>query len=135
MNLDKFDLILDASDNNFVEQLAKALGLKPGEKLKITTPQFKRTDGRVISYRPNTPEEYRALPKLDADALIKIGCQRWKEEDGKVTWLFPFEWYDHIPDGTIVIDINGEVNKFKRGETDNDIRFGALAFGFTQQIN
>lgn len=45
-------------------------------------------------------------------------------------WLFPKEWYNSIPDGLEVIDINGGKEEFKRHETDSDIRFGALAYGF-----
>lgn len=136
----KFNVILDASDKDFVDKLRKALELSPGEKLEITTPQFKRIDGRVISYLPNTPEEYKALPKLDSQSLIKIGCQKWEIEsslsqfNGQTLWLFPYEWYDCIPNGTKIVDINGELEEFRFGKTDNDIRCGALAFGFTQRM-
>ena len=130
----RFDVILDASDPNFAAKLANALGLAPGEKINIITPQFERTDGRRITYRPTSPAEYAALKCLDADSLKKIGCQIWDEDDGKTTWLYPHEWYNHIPDGTEIVDINGNVEAFKRGETDDDMRFGALAFGFVQAV-
>jgi len=45
-------------------------------------------------------------------------------------WLFPKEWYNSIPDGLEVVDINGKREDFKRHETDNDTRYGALAYGF-----
>lgn len=141
MDLDKFDVILDSNDKDFTEKLAKAIGLKPGEELHITTPQFERVDGRAITYRPKTHYEYAALLNLDTDSIKKIGCQSWKIErdgspyDGRTLWLYPHEWYDHIPNGTIVVDINGEEEAFEQGKTDDDKRFGALAFGFIQNTN
>lgn len=132
--LKQFDTVLDANDPNFVADFAKAIGVEPGETIEIMTPQFTRADGRVVSYIPKTPEEYAALPQMKPDALKKIGCQIWDDEDGKRHWLYPHEWYNHIPDGTEIIDISGNVERFKRGETDDDMRFGALAFGFIQPI-
>ena len=132
MNEKDFDVILDASDENFAADLTKALGLKPGEKINIITPQFDRTDGRVITYQPNTPEEYKALKGMQPDNLKKIGCQVWDKEDGKTHWLYPAEWYDHIPNGTEIVSIFGNVETFQHGETDNDMLFGALAYGFVQ---
>ena len=134
MNKSQFDVVLYADNENFIEQLTTAIGLKPGETLNIITPQFKRIDGRVIAYFPNTPEEYAALPKLPPSTLKKIGCGIWNDEGGKRHWLFPAEWYPHIPAGTPVVDINGETEAFNPGVTDNDIRFGCLAYGFLQDL-
>jgi len=130
--LDQFDVILDAEDPNFSEDLMKALDLKDGEPIEIITPQFTRTDDFVIGYIPKTQEEYAALPKMTPDNLKKIGCQVWDNENGKIHWLYPYEWYDHIPNGTEIVDISGNVEQFERGVTDNDMRFGALAYGFVQ---
>lgn len=44
-------------------------------------------------------------------------------------WLLPAEWYDSIPNGFPVIDINGCLEQFERGKTDDDRRFGMLAYG------
>lgn len=52
-----------------------------------------------------------------------------KSTERGMLWLFPFEWYDHIPDGYMVTTISEHVEPFKRGETDNDKRFGCLAYG------
>ncbi len=133
MDKNKFDVILDSSDKDFTDDLVKALGVKKGESVTFITPQFKRTDGRVVTYQPNTPEEYQALKLMSAENLKKIGCQVWDDEDGKVHWLYPHEWYDYIPDGTEIVGIFGNAEIFKKGETDDDIRFGALGYGFLQQ--
>jgi hypothetical protein len=42
---------------------------------------------------------------------------------------FPAEWYDHIPEGFEIVTINGAMKPFERGVTDDDRRFGLLAFG------
>lgn len=44
-------------------------------------------------------------------------------------YLIPNEWYEYIPDGFDLVCISGKAEKFKRGRTDNDIRFGCLAYG------
>src|SRR6266704_1965143 len=124
--LDKCDVILDASDPDFADQFREAVGLKPGEKLEITTPQFTRADGVI----PSLPQvDFADLPKMPPETLKAIGCQRWDEPNanGETLWLFPGEWYAIIPDGTPIVDINYERELFKRGETDDDTRCGALA--------
>ena len=125
---DKCDVILSMDDPNFAEQLREAIGAKPGEPIEFITPQFNRTDGLQV---PKPLMDFAKLPMLAEETLRAIGCQKWDEpENGKVLWLYPAEWYDYIPDGTEVVDINGETKIFKRGETDNDRRFGALSYGF-----
>jgi hypothetical protein len=44
-------------------------------------------------------------------------------------WLLPREWYDAVPEGFPIVDISGGREEFKHGTTDNDVRFGYLAFG------
>lgn len=43
--------------------------------------------------------------------------------------LLPAEWYGAIPEGFELISISGRKELFKKGVTDNDQRFGCLAFG------
>ena len=127
--LDKCDEILDANDPDFAGKFRKAIGAKPGETVEIVTPQFERTDGRV----PPVPQIcFSELAGMPAATLREIGCQLWDEpnERGEALWLYPAEWYNYIPDGTPIITITGTKETFKRGETDDDMRFGALAYGF-----
>lgn len=128
----KFDVILDASAVDFAEDLKKALGLEEGEQLTIMTPQFKATTPRVITYFPKAAEEFAALSHYSKDTLVKLGLGIWDADEKQTHWLFPEEWYSSIPDGYPVVDINEEIEPFKAGETDNDIRFGCLAYGFIQ---
>lgn len=135
MNKKDFDVILDTSDENFVEDLRKAIGLRPGDTLNISTPQFTRTDGRSITYMPTTAEEYTALKNMEPENLKKVGCQIWNKENGKTHWLYPAEWYKHIPEDTEIFNIFGKTERFLLGKTDDDMRYGALAYGFIQRLN
>ena len=112
------DITLDMSDKDFAN---------------FITPQFERTDGRSVCTSIVTEAQYKALPFLSQGSLKSLGCQMWDEEDGEILWLYPKEWYELIPEGFMVTTINGEEKPFVKGETDDDIRFGALAFGFTQK--
>ena len=126
--LDKCDVILDANSPDFAEEFAEALGLEPGDKLEIITPQFTRTDGLV----PPIPQiNFAELSKMAPDTLKQMGCCPWDEPnaDGKCLWLLPGEWYGYIPEGFPLTCIDGTTEPFKRGETDDDTRFGCLAYG------
>ena len=129
---DRCDAILDMDDPDFATKLREAIGAKEGEPIRIIAPQFNRTDGLDV---PKPMMDFAKLPQLADETLKQIGCQKWDEPDeqGNVLWLFPAEWYDFIPDGTTVTCISGEVEKFRRGETDDDRRFGALAYGFVRK--
>lgn len=131
--LDKCDVILDANDPDFAEQFREAVGLELGESLEIITPQFTRTDGIV----PALPQiNFIDLHKLPPATLRAIGCSAWDEPDanGKQLWLLPGEWYDHIPEGMPLVCIDGKTEPFERGKTDDDTRFGCLAYGITIDV-
>ena len=134
MDMTKFDAVLSVDDKDFIKKFRVALGLKPGEKVSVTTPKFHRTDGRYITYFPNTPTEYEALPRLSRENLIKIGCSIWETVGGQIHWLYPGEWYEVIPDGTEIVDISGRRKEFVNGNSSDDIRGGCLAYGFIQQV-
>jgi hypothetical protein len=107
-----------------------AVGLQHGDKLEIVMPQFHRTDDVQVSAPNLTPDEWNNLGKLSLARVRQMGFQVWDDDAKGIHWLFPAEWYDYIPNGTKVVDINGNEEVFVRGETDNDMRFGALSFGF-----
>jgi hypothetical protein len=128
----QFDALLDINDPDFATKFADAIGLQPGEGITFSTPQFERTDGMSV---PLPICDFDRLPELSEATLKAIGCQKWDEPDadGNVLWLYPAEWYPHIPDGTTITDINGTTERFKRGETDDDMRYGALAYGVNRK--
>lgn len=119
--------ILDVNDPDFAEKFADALGIQRGDTLEIVTPQFERTDGRkpVLSV-----DDWEGLRRQSVEMLKELGCCPWeRRDDGTTLMLFPKEWYDLIPDGFVVTDINYNDEPFKHNETDDDIRFGMLAYG------
>lgn len=125
----RFDVMLDANAPDFAERLIEAIGAKPGEPVEIITPQFDRTDG----VQPVVPTfDFGNLPSYPEETIRALGCLPWDEPDaeGNVLWLYPAEWYDRIPEGHVVTTISGNEEPFRRGETDDDRRFGVLAYGF-----
>ena len=54
-----------------VAEIIEAMGLKKGDTIKFTLPQFKRTDGKVITYLPTAEEEYQAMSKRAAKIVGK----------------------------------------------------------------
>jgi hypothetical protein len=69
-------------------------------------------------------------------ALKELGCRVWNdpreaddEFDGGTLLLFPGEWYPRIPADFPIVTINGCAERFVPGVTDDDIRFGCLAYG------
>lgn len=97
--------------------------------ITLVTPQFHREPG--ASAVACAPTDWAALPKMDKSALLELGCRPWDapDEAGTVLMLFPGEWYHHIPAGMAVTDIFGEEESFAPGVSDDDIRFGCLAYG------
>jgi hypothetical protein len=64
-----------------------------------------------------------------------MGCGVWEKTDSSIHFLYPKEWYDLIPENYEIVCISGEVEHFKKGVTDDDIRFGCIAYGFIQSLN
>lgn len=129
----KFDEILFLDDADFARKFSEAIGAKEGDTVEVLTPQFERTDGVV----PAIPDGWERLRTLRSSTLKAIGCGTWDapDENGTVLMLFPKEWYAHIPEGFLVEDINGEQEAFTPGVTDDDYRFGCLAYGIRAALN
>ena len=130
----RFVAVLDMADPDFGEKLVEALGLKRVDELVIITPQFTRTDGKVITYIPKTDAEYDAIRLLDRRGREALGMGYWGQvQDAKELWLFPRAWYSSIPAGLELVDICGRIEKFTPGKTSDEMRFGLLAFGFVYE--
>ena len=101
-------------------------------RIRIIMPQFEREPGAPHPASP--PEDWNALREMDAVALQELGCRQWNEPsdpgwDGYVLFLFPGEWYYHIPAVFPITTISGDEKDFVPEETSDDIRFGCLAYG------
>jgi len=124
--------MLDMGSPTFAEDFARAIGIQPGEKLEMMAPQFERADGLNVPLLVDF-NDWENLHKKDEATLIAFGFGVWDETEKGKHWLFPKEWYDFIPDGYPITSISGEQEYFKRGETDDDYRFGCLSFGFIKE--
>lgn len=98
--------------------------------IRIVTPQFTRTADMPPVKEP--PSDWQALRKMTSSELKALGMGVWSTASfpaRTALMLLPGEWYAHIPDGYAVETINGKTSSFRKGKTDNDIRFGCLAYG------
>lgn len=151
-------VLANSDQSHLASVIRKALGVGPDEPVHVMTPDFDRPRewGAVV---PGAELEawWRFFPSHARDDLRALGCRPfglytvkpprgeysvvsaprdawyWEEDDeAKAThelWLFPAEWYSHIPNGFPVTDIFGGIDLFIAGKTDDDRRFGMLSFG------
>lgn len=127
-----------ASKDPLAAAIRAGIGASPNEVVEITTPEFDRPPewGRP-GIPPTTPAQWKALRSMNEAALREMDLRPWcsrqesVEEWGRygVLFLFPAEWYDHIPEGFPITDIAGTDETFRRGVTDDDRRVGYLPFG------
>lgn len=117
--------------NDLADRIRRAIGAGSGEMVKVSAPSHRsRMDGTEITYCPVTREEFEALRTRSSTELTQLGLRPW-DESGLL--LFPYEWYSLIPNGFEVVDINGNVEIFERGKTNNDCRYGVLAYGIVSK--
>lgn len=74
-------------------------------------------------------EEWDGLGEKSISELRRLGLSEWRLFDEEIVMLFPGEWYPLIPKGLPITYIDSESDFFEPGKTDNDTRFGYLAFG------
>ncbi len=111
--------------NELAHKIREFIGVGDFETVELILPQFDRTDNRTISVLPKDAAWLDTLKSAPLDILRDIGLQCWD----KNLWLFPAEWYEHIPEGYEIIDINFSAEPFQEGKTDDDRRSGALPYG------
>jgi len=109
-------------------------------EIEIVTPQFTREKGAATpSAPPANAEAWAGLRDLSKTVLKELGLRPWNNPndpedadaafDGKTLMLLPGEWYSAVPAGYELVCIFGERAPFEAGVTDDDIRFGCLAYG------
>lgn len=81
---------------------------------------------------------YDESVNLTREEMWSLGLQPWTRDSNvgvsdedmkKELWLFPFSFYEHIPAGFPIVFIDFEKGEFMPNVTDDDTRFGYLAFG------
>lgn len=118
--------LLRADQSDIAAVVRKAIGAGPSEPVTVSTPQFERPPNWTPpEHAPALPSEWQALRVCTKAELLAMGMRSW---DGRLM-LFPSEWYQFIPEDFDIEDIGGRIEKFRRGVTDDDIRFGCLAYG------
>ncbi len=123
---------------NSIEELIKELGIKPGDTVNIASSQHEREYELEIKFIPQTADELNIIIQhTKKSELAKMGVRPfadWTDEaylkEGEVHFLFPGEWYKHLPEGFEVTGLSGEKYKFEQGVSDDDIRYGCLPYGF-----
>lgn len=123
------DLLQSGRESKLAARLRRAIGAGPDDPVNIVTPQFEREAGAPIP--ACAPCDWESLRTMSYLALCEMGLRPWDELDasGGVLLLFPGEWYHAIPAGFEIVDINLCRKRFVPGETDDDMRFGCLAYG------
>lgn len=126
------------------EELFSELGIKKGDQVNILCSPIEREYEIDIELEPDEEELKHIIKNVPRETLRKMGVGVWSvfndgEDDnedylnsGDVHYLFPGEWYEHIPNGFDVVDINGKQEKFEKGVSDDDVRFGCLPYGFVR---
>lgn len=135
--------------------IRQAIGASPDEDIDVTTPEFNRpTSWNPAMQPPDSADGWQAVLRLPAQTLRDLGCRPFSlytttppkgnvcrhgeawyfavEDHEPAThelWLFPAEWYAVIPPGFPLVDINGCLETFQPSITDDDRRFGLLAYG------
>lgn len=98
------------------------------------------TMNELIDENNGKPENSKIeIPIINSDQTLKVDTgkkdlQTMKLDIDEMVLLIPGEWYDIIPDGFLVTGLYGEQYPFKKGESDDDIRFGCLPYGIRRQI-
>lgn len=125
--------MLSMGDPDFGEKLMDAIGAKPGDTVRVVSSPHERPKNFPQPKAP--PEPFESVRSMTVEELIARGCGRWDTTDKGIHVLFPKEWYDSIPEGFELVCISGEKVKFKKGSTDDDIRFGCLAYGIVVPLS
>ena len=122
------------SMDEFAKNFTEILGIKKGDTINITRSQHEREYELEISWKPETKDDFFALKSLPSEVLKKMGVRVWdkNEETGKTHYLYPGEWFNLIPEGYPVISISNKEEFFYKNKSDDDIRYGCLAYGFTR---
>lgn len=122
----------DSAEKVRNEILGKTSHLDIFDEIVVTTPIFEREDGIQVIV-PDEPLDFEKLKSNGPATLLKMGYRIWNETATRRLWLIPGTLYNYIPDGYELVDIFEKPLKFEKGKTDNDIRFGVLAYGFMQE--
>jgi len=122
-----------SDESELARVIRQAIGAGDYETVKAVCSPHEREDGRKVYYFPRTVEEFDNLKKAPHELLIDIGLGLWDGDEENMTWthyLYPYEWYDCIPEGYMITNIFDEDLPFQNGKTPREKRLGCLPYGF-----
>lgn len=125
--------VINLNSPNAVNELKDALGISDRDTIEIIAPQFNRVDDLLIAIPDKDEKFFKSLCTFSDVQLSELGLQKWDETEYGALWLFPHQWYGSIPEGFEVTVIDGRKEQFVNGVTDDDMRFGALAYGIFKE--
>jgi hypothetical protein len=110
-------------------EVLKGFGFGKWDKISSVVTENQSKKGRGMTSIPciNGPD-------LLVDLEPKENAPMEQPEVDEWIILFPYEWYDIIPDGFMVTGLSGEQYPFEKGKSDDDKRFGCLAYGIRRVI-
>ena len=113
------------SDQNFEMEWKKCEFLHDGD-LEVTCEELQEL---LDSATRSDLERYRC--KIWTTFSHECDSKKCYLQPGDVHYLFPYSWYDYIPEGFPITTISGQKEAFKQAEIDSDVRFGCLAYGLS----
>lgn len=110
-------------------------GLPCGTSAEVNTYKNWSAEFKVQELEEAYNTFYKSLLKnnhINIEALTieeakELRFSKWDEESD--LYLFPLWLVPLIPEGMEVTSINGETFKYSKENTNNDIRFGCVAYG------
>lgn len=79
-------------------------------------------------YKSLGSKKYIDFKNITREEASELRFGKWSEEQPNL-WLFPLWIVPLIPDGMTVYGLDGKPFKYEKEKTDNDIRFGCVAYG------
>lgn len=119
---------LDPDDPDFMEKLQQKVMEALGEQTEVEFPQLQRKHPLDMCVPVDC---WHLLQQMSMDTLESIGCFPYAETDDaeQVLMLFPQEWYQYIPSGMKLVDVDGEDLTFSPGVSSNVTSMGMLSYG------
>ena len=112
-----------------LNRIAEPVAYKSWDKETIRRLLKESLDTFMKEFKEAGEFDFDKIGELDGDLLYDIGFKVWSEmEDGDL-WVFPLWMFDYIPKGMKLVSIGGETIEFDPETTDNDNRFGCIAYG------
>jgi len=114
--------------NNAPWDILRGMGFRRWDNMSEIAKENKASQGKGTINIPiiNAPGHTYDVD-LEHEGPTKGDVNQW-------VIMIPGEWYDIIPEGFMVTGLYGEKYPFKKGESDDDIRYGCLPYGIVRKL-